>query len=86
MTPLLELESKLNGKAHPVFEMYIAYSIMELTRYHSKNSIELMKSILTLSRIAGWISHISEQTKIGRRIEHLSAYIGVPPRNINPDL
>ncbi|SIO73371.1 hypothetical protein BMR1_01G02310 [Babesia microti strain RI] len=38
--------------------------------------LHLFQTFITLARVPGWISHCLEQRNVGRRIEHVHAYVG----------
>ncbi len=45
--------------------------------------IEMFTPIFVMSRIAGWTAHILEQNADNKLIRPLSAYVGVPQREVN---
>ncbi|UKK01339.2 hypothetical protein MACK_002152 [Theileria orientalis] len=93
-TKLSEIENKFSNRLYFKFDVYI-FELMKRLYNHVNNGCDdhhssgnlfnkefknKIMALLIASRIAGWLSHISEQRKIGRRIEHIAAYVGVPPR------
>ncbi|UKJ88973.1 hypothetical protein MACJ_002219 [Theileria orientalis] len=93
-TKLSEIENKFSNRLYFKFDVYVFELMKRLYRQvnngsddhysdcnlFNKEFKDRIMATLIASRIAGWLSHISEQRKIGRRIEHIAAYVGVPPR------
>ncbi|ORM41053.1 uncharacterized protein BXIN_0393 [Babesia sp. Xinjiang] len=91
---LLDMQEKFAGKCHFRFDVFVLQIIRSMLNDKTENAAIAMMNTLMISRIVGecfnitvihvtgWLSHIAEQRKIKRRIEHIAAYVGPTPKQI----
>ncbi|KAK1444984.1 citrate synthase like protein [Babesia gibsoni] len=77
-----EIEECFEGRCHLRFDVFVYSIFKSISQSQSDDTIKCLRSMLMIPRIVGWISHIAEQQKIKRHIEHLAAYVGPHPRMV----
>ncbi|GBE59339.1 citrate synthase [Babesia ovata] len=79
---VMEIQKGFDGRCHLRFDVFVFHLLRRLHKNQNQSTINAVRSMLMMPRIVGWLSHIAEQHKVKRRIEHIAAYVGPAPKHI----